>query len=112
MQWHHHKYFYNKYQCTWWAYKRRVQLGKPFQINGAMQNWYYRAQRAGYRTGHKPKRYAIMQSTAGYYGHVAIVERVYSNGKILVSEYNYNRPLHTVRVILVHLRVITITFIN
>jgi hypothetical protein len=33
------------------------------------KNWYYRAQRAGYRTGHKPKRYAIMQSTAGYYGH-------------------------------------------
>ena len=55
----------------------------------------------------------LLQSTAGYYGHVAIVERVYSSGKILVSEYNYNRPLPTVRVILVHLlRVITITFIN
>ena len=33
-----------------------------------------------------------MQSTAGYYGHVAVVERVYSNGSIKVSEYNYNRP--------------------
>ena len=32
-----------------------------------------------------------MQSTAGYYGHVAVVERVYSNGSIKVSEY-YNRP--------------------
>ena len=33
-----------------------------------------------------------MQSNAGYYGHVAVVERVYSNGSIKVSEYNYNRP--------------------
>ncbi|TRL99007.1 CHAP domain-containing protein [Staphylococcus hominis] len=86
--------YYNKYQCTWWAYQRRVQLGKPVSNQwGNAKNWYYRAQRAGYRTGHKPKRYAIMQSTTGYYGHVAIVERVYSSGKILVSEYNYNRPL-------------------
>ena len=46
--------YYNKYQCTWWAYKRRVQLGKTgFKSMGQCKNWYYRAQRAGYRTGHK-----------------------------------------------------------
>ena len=33
-----------------------------------------------------------MQSTAGYYGHVAVVERIYNNGNIKISEYNYNRP--------------------
>ena len=56
--------------------------------------------------------YAIMQSTAGYYGHVAIVERVYSSGKILVSEYNYNRPLaYSTRYISAS-AARTITFIN
>ena len=34
-----------------------------------------------------------MQSTAGYYGHVAVVERVYKSGSIKISEYNYNVPL-------------------
>ena len=33
-----------------------------------------------------------MQSTAGYYGHVAVVERVYKSGSIKISEYNYNVP--------------------
>ena len=38
------------------------------------------------------KKYAVMQSTAGYYGHVAI-EKVYNSGSIKISEYNYNVPL-------------------
>ena len=63
-----------------------------FKSLGKCKNWYYNAKRSGYRTGHTPKRYAVMQSNAGYYGHVAVVERVYSNGSIKVSEYNYNRP--------------------
>ncbi len=33
-----------------------------------------------------------MQSTAGYYGHVAVVEQD-KNGSIKVSEYNFYRPL-------------------
>lgn len=85
--------YYTKGQCTWWAYQRCAQLGKPVSNRwGNAKNWYYNAKRSGYRTGHTPKRYAVMQSTAGYYGHVAVVERVYSNGSIKVSEYNYNRP--------------------
>lgn len=86
--------YYSKHQCTWWAYKRRVQLGKPVSNRwGNARNWYYNARRSGYSTGHKPKKYAVMQSTAGYYGHVAIVEKVYNSGSIKISEYNYNVPL-------------------
>ena len=33
---------------------------------------------------------SIAQSDAGYYGHVAFVERVNSNGSILVSEMNFS----------------------
>ncbi len=46
-----------------------------------------------YATGRTPRKFAVMQSTAGYYGHVAVVEQVYKNGSIKVSEYNFYRPL-------------------
>ena len=36
--------YYNKKQCTWWAFKRRVQLGKPVSNQwGNAKNWYYKA---------------------------------------------------------------------
>ena len=86
--------YYNKHQCTWWAFKRRAQVGNPVSNRwGNAKTWYKNAKRSGYATGHKPRRYVVMQSTAGYYGHVAIVERVNRNGSIVISEYNYNRPL-------------------
>ena len=63
-------------QCTWWAFKRRAQLGKPVSNRwGNAKNWYSNARRSGYATGHKPRKYAVMQSTRGYYGHVAVVEK-------------------------------------
>ncbi|BEJ45388.1 CHAP domain-containing protein [Staphylococcus epidermidis] len=86
--------YYGKKQCTWWTFKRRAQLGKPVSNRwGNAKNWYSNARRSGYATGHKPRKYAVMQSTRGYYGHVAVVEKVYKNGKIKISEYNYNVPL-------------------
>ena len=70
--------YYGKKQCTWWAFKRRAQLGKPVSNRwGNAKNWYSNARRSGYATGHKPRKYAVMQSTRGYYGHVAVVEKVY-----------------------------------
>ena len=39
---------------------------------------------------------SIMQTTTGYYGHVAYVERVNADGSILISEMNYaNGPYNT-----------------
>lgn len=44
---------------------------------GQCQNWYYNARKSKYATGRTPRKFAVMQSTAGYYGHVAVVEQVY-----------------------------------
>ena len=46
--------------------------------------------RDGYRIDGNPTVGSIAQSDAGYYGHVAFVERVNSNGSILVSEMNFS----------------------
>ncbi|MDU3084235.1 MAG: CHAP domain-containing protein [Staphylococcus epidermidis] len=54
--------YYGKKQCTWWAFKRRAQLGKP--VSNRWGN-----------------------------AKIAVVEKVYKNGKIKISEYNYNVPL-------------------
>ncbi|MFH6509013.1 CHAP domain-containing protein [Staphylococcus aureus] len=82
------------YYSTWWAFKRRAQVGKPVSNRwGNAKNWYYNARKSKYATGRTPRKFAVMQSTAGYYGHVAVVEQVYKNGSIKVSEYNFYRPL-------------------
>lgn len=74
--------------------KRRAQVGKPVSNRwGNAKNWYYNARKSKYATGRTPRKFAVMQSTAGYYGHVAVVEQVYKNGSIKVSEYNFYRPL-------------------
>ena len=54
------------------------------QITGIMHA------RDGYRIDYHPTVGSIAQSDAGYYGHVAFVERVNSNGSILVSEMNFS----------------------
>jgi surface antigen len=75
--------------CTWYAYERRMQLGRPvgsFWGNAATWSMYARA--AGYPVNNTPKAGAVMQNGGGY-GHVAIVESVNSDGSITISEMNY-----------------------
>ncbi len=75
--------------CTWYAYERRLQLGRPvgsFWGNAATWSMYARA--AGYRVDGTPEVGAVMQNGGGY-GHVAVVESVGSDGSITISEMNY-----------------------
>lgn len=75
--------------CTWYAYERRAQLGRPVgSFWGNAATWAMYARSAGYLVSNKPAVGAIMQNGGGY-GHVAVVESVNSDGSITVSEMNY-----------------------
>lgn len=82
----------NKYafgNCTWYAYERRAQLGRPvgsFWGNAATWSMYARA--AGYNVNTTPAAGAVIQNGGGY-GHVAIVESVNPGESIMLSEMNY-----------------------
>ena len=75
--------------CTWYAYERRAQLGRPVgSFWGDGGSWYYSARAIGYETNQTPRAGAVMV-TIGSPGHVAIVERVNDDGGIFISEMNY-----------------------
>lgn len=82
----------NKYafgNCTWYAYERRAQLGRPVgSYWGNAATWAMNARMAGYLVDNHPDVGAVMQNGGGY-GHVAIVESVNSDGSITISEMNY-----------------------
>ena len=75
--------------CTWYVYERRLQLGRPIgSFWGNASTWATSARAAGFVVNNTPAPGAIFQTTAGYYGHVGIVERV-ENGVVYVSDMNY-----------------------
>ncbi len=83
-------------QCTWYVYNRRKELGLPVELtfgNGA--DWDERAKAQGYKVGKEPKvgamvswPYNSIEFGPTTYGHIAFVEKVYSDGRIKVSEHN------------------------
>ena len=76
--------------CTWYAYERRVELGRPVgSFWGNANTWAINARAAGYTVNRTPVPGAVLVSAAGYYGHVAIVEKVNKNGSLTLSEMNY-----------------------
>lgn len=76
--------------CTWYAYERRAQLGNPVgSFWGNARTWAVAAAGSGYLVNNTPKVGAVLVDKSGWYGHVAIVERIASNGDITVSEMNY-----------------------
>ena len=75
--------------CTWYAYERRAQLGRPVgSFWGNAATWAMYARAAGFAVNNTPAVGAVMQNGGGY-GHVAIVEEVLPNGDIRISEMNY-----------------------
>lgn len=74
--------------CTWYAYERRAQLGRPIgSFWGNAATWAYAASSQGYLVDGNPAPGAIMQNGGGY-GHVAIVESANPGVSIVISEMN------------------------
>ncbi|MFZ1360449.1 MAG: CHAP domain-containing protein [Candidatus Saccharimonadales bacterium] len=75
--------------CTWYAYERRLQMGRPVgSFWGNANTWAIYARADGYPVNRTPARGAVLVDTAGYYGHVAVVEDVLANGDVILSEMN------------------------
>lgn len=81
--------------CTWYAYERRMQLGRPIgSFWGNATTWAGNARVAGYVVNNTPAVGAVVHWSAGaggsgYAGHVGIVESVNADGSITISEMNY-----------------------
>lgn len=75
--------------CTWYAYNRRAELGMPVgSFWGNANTWAANARAAGYLVDGNPSAGAVLADQSGYFGHVAVVESVYPDGSILISEMN------------------------
>lgn len=77
--------------CTWYAYERRAQLGRPIgSFWGNASTWAMNARAAGFTVNSTPAPGAILQNGGGYagYGHVAVVETI-NGDSFTVSEMNY-----------------------
>lgn len=87
--------WYSWGDCTWYAFERRKQLGKPVGNGwGNASNWAGQARSAGYSVNNSPSVGAIIQAhawtnNAWGMGHVGVVERINPDGSILISEMNF-----------------------
>ena len=93
-------YFYNlggtygAGQCTQWAWYKRQDL--PNQLGNA-NAWARSAAALGYQVDNVPSAGAVIQTSAGWYGHVGYVESVNPDGSIVVTEMNYGVPYRVIR---------------
>lgn len=77
--------------CTWWAAKRRIDIGRPLPSNlGNAITWRVLAERAGIPTGTVPQAGAVIwyKHPATWLGHVSFVERVNDDGSFVSSGMN------------------------
>jgi surface antigen len=82
-------------QCTYWANMRYHQLtGYWVPWLGNAYEWAYGAKASGWIVSSKPivPSIIVLQpgvQGAGYFGHVAVVERINSDGSVYTSNYNW-----------------------
>lgn len=77
--------------CTWWAAKRRADIGRPVPSNlGNAATWARLAARAGLGVDGSPRAGDVAwYRTIGGLGHVGFVEQVNPDGSIWISDMNY-----------------------
>ena len=77
--------------CTWWAAKRRIDIGRPLPTNlGNAITWASRARSAGIAVDGSPRSGDVAYyRNIGGWGHVGFVERVNADGSIWISDMNY-----------------------
>jgi len=88
-----YKYGYGMPNCTAYAYGRAYEiLGKEPKLswNGASQWYGYNQANNFYKYGKTPKLGAIACWTYGSGGHVAVVEKIDSNGNVTLSNSAWN----------------------
>jgi surface antigen len=75
--------------CTWYAAKRRADIGRPVPSNlGNANTWAALAAGYGIPTGPSPQVGAVAMKHARAPGHVAVVESVNADGSFWISEMN------------------------
>ncbi len=77
--------------CTWWAAKRRADIGRPVPSNlGNASSWRYLAARAGLAVDGRPSNGDVAYyKNIGGLGHVGYVEQVNEDGSVWISDMNY-----------------------
>ena len=81
-------------QCTQWAWYKRQDLPRML---GNANAWARNAAKYGYTVNRTPSAGAVIQTSAGWYGHVGYVESVNGDGSIVVTEMNYGVPYRVIR---------------
>lgn len=87
------RFFYG--QCTYWANMRYHDLtGHWVPWLGNAAQWYYGARMSGWAVSDSPHLYSIIVlqpgvQEAGWYGHVAVVERINPDGSVETSNWNW-----------------------
>jgi len=81
-------------ECVSWAGWERQQLGRTLPTGwGNANNWGYAAEGAGYTVNGTPDIGSVAWTTAGPFGHVAVVAAI-QGSNVIVSEMNYDDAGH------------------